>query len=159
MSPFAGTATGGVTSTDLASILLLVFGRNGDPNTPNSPQLYANNVLTEIGGMISTYTVQHRKPPQGLKDPSMFADSLPTGLGAARKGEIVVLWGVAPVDPGGTDPAGNEILAYTKEAPDSGGGVLTRNLKLKEMTAEEFKAAPKVAGTIQDSAKAKGKKS
>ena len=53
----------------------------------------------------------------------------------------------------------NEILAYVKEAPDSGGGVLTRNLKLKKMTAEEFKAAPRAAGTIEDPAKAKGKKS
>ena len=142
----------------LASALLLTTsfglglaaGCGGDPNPPNSPQLYQNTVLTEIGDMINTHTIQHKKPPQGVKDLSPFADTLPTGLGAARPGDVLVIWGVGPVDPAGADPAGDEILAYLKEAPESGGGVLTRNLKVKSLTADEFKAAPKAPGKLEE---------
>ncbi|MDG3007637.1 hypothetical protein [Paludisphaera mucosa] len=143
-----------MTLPTLALAAALAAGCGGDPNPPNSPQLYQNNVLAEVGDMYNTHFVQHKKPPQGLKDLSPFADTLPTGLGAARRGEVVVLWGVDPVDPAGSDAAGEEILAYLKEAPESGGGVLTRNLKVKSMTADEFKAAPKAAGKVEEPAKA-----
>lgn len=140
----------------LALALSLAAGCGGDPNPPNSPELYSNNVLFEVGDMINTYYIQHKKPPQGLKDLNAFADTLPTGLGAARKGEVVVLWGVAPVEPnpaGTSSPEGQEILAYQQEAPDSGGGVLTRDLTIKRLSAEEFKAAPKADGKIEDTSK------
>ncbi|WP_165246893.1 hypothetical protein [Paludisphaera soli] len=125
-------------------------GCGGDPNPPNSPELYQNNVLSEVGDMYNTYFIQFKKPPQGVKDLAMFAEGLPTGVGAVRRGEVVVLWGVDPVDPAATDPAGDEILAYLKEVPDAGGPVITRNLKVKPLTAAEFQAAPKAAGKAED---------
>ncbi|OJW19965.1 MAG: hypothetical protein BGO49_10600 [Planctomycetales bacterium 71-10] len=142
----------------LALALALAPGCGGDPNPPNSPELYNNTVLSELGDMISTYNLQHKKPPQGVKDLAVFAESLPTGLGAARRGDAVVLWGVAPVEPGSSGAEGQEILAYLKEAPESGGGVLTRDLQVKSLTADEFKAAPKAAGKIEDVSKAGKKK-
>jgi hypothetical protein len=125
-------------------------GCGGDANPPNSPELYQNNVLSEVGDMYNTYFIQSKKPPKGVKDLAPFAEGLPTGVGAVRRGDVVVLWGATPVDPTSTDPAGDEILAYLKEVPDSGGPVITRNLKVKPMTADEFKAAPKAAGTAED---------
>ncbi|KAJ3088368.1 hypothetical protein HK102_008926, partial [Quaeritorhiza haematococci] len=74
-------------------------GCGGDPNPPNSPEFYQNNVLSEVGDMYNTYFIQFKKPPQGVKDLNMFAEGLPTGVGAVRRGEVVVLWGVDPVDP------------------------------------------------------------
>jgi hypothetical protein len=126
----------------------------GDVNPPNSPELYNNTVLFEIGDMINTYHIQHKKPPQGVKDLADFADSFPTGVGAARRGDVVVLWGVVPVESGSSDPEGQQVLAYLKEAPESGGGVLTRSLQIKSLTADEFKAAPKAAGKVEGASKA-----
>lgn len=126
-----------------------VAGCGGDPNPPNSPELYQNNVLSEVGDMYNTYSIQFKKPPKGVKDLAMFADGLPTGVGAVRSGEVVVLWGAELVDPTVEGGAGDEILAYLKDVPESGGPVITRNLKVKPMTADEFKAAPKAAGTVE----------
>lgn len=145
----------------IALALTLAPGCGGDPNPPNSPELYSNNVLFEVGDMINTYYIQHKKPPQGLKDLNAFADTLPTGLGAARRGEVVVLWGVAPVAPdpsGASSPEGQEILVYLKETPEAGGGVLTRDLQTKRLSAEEFQSAPKAAGKIEETSKAAAKK-
>jgi hypothetical protein len=115
--------------------------------------LYNNTVLFEIGDMINSYQLEHKKPPQKVKDLAAFSETLPTGLGAARRGDVVVFWGVAPVESGSAGPEAQEILAYLKETPESGGGVLTRDLTVKSLTAEEFKAAPKAAGTIEDVSK------
>lgn len=138
----------------LAFALTFAPGCGSDPNPPNSPELYNNTVLYEIGDMINTYQIQHKKPPQGVRDLAAFADSLPTGLGAARRGDVVVLWGVAPVESGSPGPEGQEVLAYLKETPESGGGVLTRSLQIKSLTAAEFQAAPKAAGKIEGVSKA-----
>ncbi len=142
----------------IALALAFAPGCGKDPNPPNSPQLYSNNVLFEIGDTINTYYIQHKKAPQGIKDLAEFADTFATGIGAARRGEVVVFWGVAPVESGSTSPEGQEVLAYLKESPESGGGVLTRALQIKSLTAEEFKAAPKAAGKIEDVSKAAKKK-
>jgi hypothetical protein len=147
-----------VPALGLLLALALAPGCGGDPNPPNSPQVYNNTVLFEVGDMINTHTIQHKKPPQGVKDLAAFADSLPTGVGAARRGDVVVLWGVAPVEPGAAGPEGEEILAYLKETPDSGGGVLTRSLQIKSLTADEFKAAPKAPGKVEDTAGKAAKK-
>jgi hypothetical protein len=139
----------------LALALAVVPGCGwGNPNPPNSPELYTNTALFEIGDMINTYTIQHKKPPQGLRDLSAFAETFSSGTNAAREGEVVVLWGVAPVEPGSAGPEGQEILAYVKEAPESGGGVLTRDLQIKSLSADAFQAAPKAAGKIEERGKA-----
>jgi hypothetical protein len=142
----------------LALALIGLPGCGGDPNPTNSPELYTNTVLFEIGDMINSYTLEKKKPPQGVKDLAAFADTLPTGVGAARRGDVVILWGVAPVESGSSGPEADEILAYLKETPESGGGVLTRSLKIKSMSPEEFQAAPKAPGTVEDLSKSGKKK-
>ncbi|MFO0959407.1 MAG: hypothetical protein U0800_18560 [Isosphaeraceae bacterium] len=142
----------------LLPALAFAAGCGQDPNPSNSPQLYNSTVLFEVGDTINTYYLQNKKPPQGIKDLAGFSESFPTGLGAARRGDVVVFWGVAPVQGGSTGPEGQEILAYLKETPESGGGVLTRALEIKSLTAEEFKAAPKAAGKIEDTSGAGKKK-
>jgi hypothetical protein len=124
----------------------------GATNATNSPELYTNTALYEIGDMINTYTMERKKPPRGLRDLSAFAETFSTGTNAVREGQVVVLWGVAPVAPGSAGPEAQEILAYVKEAPDTGGGVITRDLTIKSLGADAFKAAPKAAGTADDKA-------
>jgi hypothetical protein len=52
--------------------------------------------------------------------------------------EIVYQWG-ARIDPAG----GETVLAYEKKAPSEGGWVLMQDGTVKQITADEFKAAPK----------------
>jgi hypothetical protein len=126
---------------------------SGNPNPANSPELYSNTVLFEIGDMINTHCIQHKKAPQGLRDLAVFEDSFPTGLGAARRGDVVIFWGVETIDPAAGGPEGEEVLAYLKETPETGGGVVTRALQIKSLTPDQFKAAPKAPGKIEDVSK------
>ena len=59
-----------------------------------------------------------------------------------------MLWGAKLNDltEEGTNDSPDEVLAYLKDVPEKGGLVLMKNRKIKSMTPEEFKAAPK-AGT------------
>ena len=41
------------------------------------------------------------------------------------------------------------MLAYHKDVPEKGGEVLMQDGTAKKMTAEEFQAAPKPAGTTE----------
>jgi hypothetical protein len=59
---------------------------------------------------------------------------------AVKEGEYVVVWDAPRNAPGST------VIAYEKDAPTQGGVVATLGGTATSMTAEEFKAAPKVAG-------------
>jgi hypothetical protein len=58
-------------------------------------------------------------------------------LGIVRK-DIEYQWG-AGINAAGAD----KVLAYEKKVPTEGGAVLMQDGTVKQMTAEEFKAAPK----------------
>ncbi len=84
-----------------------------------------------------------------VADFAKYEKLLPNGLYKLKSGEIVFLFG-APVQEGGTDT----ILAYEKQAPESGGYVLMQDgTTVKKLTAEEFKAAKKAPGTPQTPSK------
>jgi hypothetical protein len=60
---------------------------------------------------------------------------------AVEAGQIVVFWGADPARaPGG---ASNTVLAYDKDVPEKGGVVVMLSGTPGNMTAEEFKKAPK----------------
>ena len=125
----------------------------------NSPEVFENNALSEIGDIYRLYTEVNKKPPQSLRDFAPFREGTPNGIGAAARGEVVVLWGAQLNDltEEGTNDSPDEVLAYLKDVPEKGGLVLMKNRKIRSMTAEEFKAAPK-AGKETEPAKGKGKR-
>ena len=114
----------------------------------NSPEVFENNALAEIGDIYRLYTEVHKRPPRSLRDFEPYREGTPNGIGAAARGELVVLWGAKLNDltEEGTNDSPCEVLAYFKDAPEKGGLVLMKNRKIRSMTPEEFKAAPK-AGT------------
>jgi hypothetical protein len=140
----------------VAVSLVLAVGCGGGYPT-NSPAVFENNALSEIGEIYRLYTEMNKKPPQSLRDFAPFREGTPNGIGAAARGEVVVLWGAKLNDltEEGTNDSPDEVLAYLKEVPEKGGLVLMKNRKIKSMTPEEFKAAPK-AGT--ESPPLKGKR-
>src|SRR5262245_48949944 len=141
----------------LAVSVIVVLAVGCGSGTPaNSPEQFDDNALSEIGSTYRLYTEMKKKAPQSLKDFQELRDGAPNGIGAAERGEVVVMWGAKLNDltMEGTNDSPDEVLAYLKDVPEKGGLVLMKNRKIKKMSAEEFKAAPK-AGTPAKSAPAK----
>lgn len=88
--------------------------------------------------MLKEYYEVAKKAPMGLAQLSDASASHPVGHAAVASGEYVVLWKV-PISAAG---AGN-VLAYPKEANTAGGSIVMQDGSVKQMTADEFKSAPK----------------
>lgn len=120
----------------------------GDVNTPVTEGQFRDNNLLDVGELLRTYQIQKGKPPKSFADiqalPSLEM-AAPMGFERVRSGDVVVRWDATLPDTGeeiGKTPD-EKVLAYVKEVPEKGGSVLLLNRTLKQMTAEEFKAAPK----------------
>jgi hypothetical protein len=125
-------------------------GSGAAPVTPDRPMDGIS--LTDVGEAYRVYSLHKGKPPQKLSDLQSMEQVAPAGVLAAKRGDIVVHWGAALSDTG-EEPGANssdEVLAYQKEVPAEGGYVLTLDRRVKKLTADEFKAAPKPAGTKLD---------
>jgi hypothetical protein len=78
--------------------------------------------------------------PANMAQMEAYDPLYPTACVGLVRGEIAYQWGV------GLNPAGKEkVLAYEKKAATDGGAVLMQDGTVKQMTAEEFKAAPKAS--------------
>jgi len=103
----------------------------GDPTVRNARQI--------LGGLSEIYTfaqTTNKRPPAKLQDIEKFSRAEAFTYPALARGEVVVFWGA-------NIGSGSAILAYEKNAPLQGGWVLLQDHTLKQMSAEEFKAAPK----------------
>lgn len=108
----------------------------------NSPEHYDMGALEEVGQLyVSAYNAK-KKPPASLKD-CPKADLFMSGVNAIKGGEIVVYWGVVPTPGDAAAEGASEVVAYKADVPDKGGYVLLKDMSIKAMTPEEFKAAPK----------------
>jgi hypothetical protein len=114
---------------------VLAVGCGGGP--PAAPPT-KNIVLGQIHDMYSHYIKSQQKAPSKLSDLAnkRYEGISPTAVAALKKGEYVVVWGVNSKDSG-------TVLAYEKDAPTKGGPVLMADGTVKEMTADELKAAKK----------------
>jgi hypothetical protein len=91
--------------------------------------------------MYKEYTADHRQPPRKLSDfDHPYEPANIDGYAALRDGECVMLWGGGV--PGAN--AGTTVVAYEKIVPEQGGLVAFQDGTVKQVTADEFKAAPKV---------------
>lgn len=145
-------------ATGLATALLGC----GETTTPLTADNKAEFVLNDVGEMYRQYAFAKKKPASSVSDFAPLESMAPLGYQALRAGDVIGRAGVEIKDvqegPASTDPA-DEVLAYAKEVPSSGGPVLMHNRTVRTMTADEFKAA-KLAGSGDlaggSSAKSKG---
>jgi hypothetical protein len=110
----------------------------GEPQTPGKEA-----VLLEVGGLIRSYSGEAGTGPKKLADLTKYEHGYPLGLAAIRSGEVTVIWGATVAGEGVADSAPAHIVAYETSVPTSGGWVLLQNGRAKEMTADEFRAAPR----------------
>ena len=128
-----------------ACCLLLLAAGCGGSNRTITPDEGREGVLTQVGSMYLACQVSKNAPPQKLADLNSVRAVSGNAYEAVRSGEIVLRYGAKLPDtkeePGGSPS--DEILAYEKQVPESGGKVLLLNRTVKTMTADEFKAAKK----------------
>jgi hypothetical protein len=86
-------------------------------------------------------------PPRGMADLQPIAKGFPLAMGALRKGDVLLYWNTdLSEDP--NDAA--TVLAFAKEAPETGGEVLLRDGSTRWMSAEAFKSAKKPEGATTE---------
>ncbi len=96
----------------------------------------AKQALDDLGLMLKTIADEKKRPPAKPADLEPYeAVHLSATLGIHQK-RIVYVWGAGRSD-------GTAVVAYDANAESAGGYVLLQNGTVKEMTAEEFKAAPR----------------
>jgi hypothetical protein len=130
-----------------------------ESNRPLTKDDGENHTLVQVGELCRHYQVAKSKPPSKPADLALVRTMGANGYSALTSGAVVLLYGATLPDLSdepGNDPS-DQILAYTKETPDSGGKVLLLNRTVKSMTADEFKAA-KLAGTPAPASAAKSTK-
>jgi hypothetical protein len=109
--------------------------KGSDPGAPT-----ANDALQQVANMIRDYSSTAGRPPAKLADLSGLKNLYNIGYKAVETGEIVVVWGT-PVAGEGGGGGGTGVVAYEKSAADSSGAVLLQDGTVKQMSADEFRAA------------------
>lgn len=92
--------------------------------------------MAEIGQMLITLKESNSPPPSSLDDFGRVEPMVPLSAAELRSGEIVFFWGK------GLSSA-TKVLAHEKKAATEGGWVLMTDGSVKQMSADEFKSAPK----------------
>ena len=126
----------------LASCFVLFLGLAGCSSSNKSSEAQAptaGDALLQVADMIRDYSSEKGRPPAKMADLAQFKNHYNVGYSALEKGEVVVVWSTPVAGEGGG--GGTGVVAYEKSAPDSGGSVLLQDGKVKQMTADEFRAA------------------
>jgi hypothetical protein len=122
----------------LGTLAALPLGCGGKSAVDPDTQLQ-NSELSEIYDSYFTFNKRTGHPPKQLSDlntKEFQAVSGGVGLQAVKDGKYVIVWSV---DVSGKDPG--KVVAYEKNAPTSGGAVVTADGIVKKMTAEQVQAA------------------
>ena len=123
------------------AVVLLAIVASGCKETraPHTgvPANLGENGLEELASVYKYIAQNKEQVPRKLEDLTEKQAALPTAWGKIESGEYIVQWGA------GVSGSGGAVLAYEKSAPDSGGLVLLQDGTVKQLTAAEFKAAPK----------------
>ena len=107
----------------------------------NSPEVFQNAALSDVGSLYESYVMDANKPPTRLTDFARYEQGMPTGYRELQSGNLVVYWGAT------LSSDGAQVLAYEKAVPSTGGLVLMSDGRtIQKMTPEQFQTAPK-AGT------------
>ncbi len=120
-----------------ATVLLLV----GCGYRSAAQKVKRSNQLKQIGLAYHNYIDAFGQAPTKVDDLKNYMEGGNDAYKAMANGDYVVLWGVSI--PEMTAGASNTVLGYEKDVPTKGGLVLMGDAFVREMSADEFKNAPK----------------
>jgi len=121
----------------LPVLLLAIFlpACSSTPQPQPAPPADITEGLKELGEWYKYRAAEKLPPPARAEDLAESEAVLGNAWRLIQDGAVVVVWRV------GHSPGSTDVLAYEKDAPNSGGKVLLRNGTVKDMSATEFRAA------------------
>jgi hypothetical protein len=129
----------------MACCLSILAPGCGGSNRTITPDQGREGVLNQVGSMYLAHQLAKNAAPLKLVDFNSVRAVAGNAYESIRTGEVVVRYGATLPDtneePGGSPS--DEVLAFEKQVPESGGKVLLLNRTVKTMTADEFKSAKK----------------
>jgi hypothetical protein len=96
----------------------------------------AKDALQDLKQLLETAKSTGQKPPAGRRAVANFDATNPAAANGLLRGLVVYVWGAGLT-------GGQAVIAYESEADTKGGWVLLQDGTIQQMTAEQFKAAPK----------------
>ena len=93
-----------------------------------------------IGLTYRLYIDTNRKPPTKPQDLAKYMEG-GHAMEGMTSGKYIVYWN-ADLDKLPTNPS-TTVVGYYKDVPMAGGPVVTADWSVKDMTPDQFKAAPK----------------
>jgi hypothetical protein len=127
---------------------LMAAGCGGPASNPLTKEGEGALALNDVGELYRVYTAQNKKPPTKLTDLVPMEPMSPMGMRAIESGDVIVRFGatMTETEEGPARTSSDEVLAFQKDVPNTGGQVLMLDRTVRSMSPEEFKAA-KLAGT------------
>jgi hypothetical protein len=123
----------------------------GGSNRPTTSDDADAFLLTQVGELCRHFHFANKKPPQRVDDLARLRSMGGNGYQALQSGDIVLMCNATlpDLDEDSGHSESQEILAYQKDVPQSGGYVLLLNRTVRKMTTDEFKSASKPAGATE----------
>lgn len=126
----------GVARGAVAAVLAAAAGC-GAAGAPAAPTVTGKELMEDVRQML-TFAAENRiKTPTRPAELEPVEPVAPLAGTAIRDGSVVYAWGSSLA------PGGKSVVAYEKKAETEGGWVLLQDGAVREMTADEFRAAPK----------------
>jgi hypothetical protein len=121
-------------------VLMLCGGVCGCGPSINVSDPTGKDKLAEVADMLQTVQREKAKPPARREELERVEPLMPQAGPDLRSGDIVYFWG-AGLATGGN--ASSTVLAHEKKVSTEGGWVLMQDGTIKQMSADEFRSAPK----------------
>ncbi len=102
-----------------------------------------NDGLADLRELLKEAEASNSRLPQNMADLAPHEGPHPAATAFLQNGSIVYLWGSGIRSGPGAE---NTAIAYEAQAASKGGWVLFQDGSIKQMTADEFKAAKKAKG-------------
>lgn len=122
----------------LASVLSAGCGGGTEQAAETGGSPTGKQALDDLAELLKGVAEQKQRPPARPADLQQYeVVHLAATLGISQQ-DIVYAWGDGLT-------GGQSVIAYEKDAPTAGGWVLLQDGTVRQMTADEFQAAPKAA--------------
>ena len=122
-------------------VVSMHLGCGGSGSTSDEKGPTANDGLVDLQRMLKELGEGSQKLPKNQAELAAIDPIYPTAAAFIQNGQVIYFWGT-PINASAPNAA-TTVIAHESKTETEGGFVLLQDGNIKEMTADEFKAAPK----------------